>query len=266
MAKKKNKSKKKQSKSVKYIILAMMIIVIGGGFYMASGYIKQWASNLIDMMLGSAGFIVKTIDVSYIDDDGNRCPINPRDELNLGIEKGESIFKLSAHDIHTSIMKDSSIHKAIVKKKLPNSIIIYITKKIPMAIFQHDAKFSLIDENGTNIEDVSVKTSKFPIIVGEDANLHAKSIMDTIKQYDIVNKGLETLIFIRKRRWNMVVFGMNIKLPETNIDKTFDVLSGLLQQENINKKTVKSIDLRVPGNVIIDGLRMKGRINQMKTI
>jgi cell division protein FtsQ len=203
------------------------------------------------------GFTVKTIEIHYVDGTGKELPVNPKDVINIGLEKGDSIFKLSVQEIYDIIMNDSSIHAVIVKKKLPNSIIVCVTKKLPIAIFQHDNKFSLIDVDGSYIDDVTTKTPKLPIAVGEDANLHVKSMLDIIGQYDVISSGLESLVYIRKRRWNIVVSGITIKLPETNVGQPLNTLTHLFRQANINKKTVKNIDLRVLDSIIINGLKIK---------
>ncbi|MDR1475946.1 MAG: cell division protein FtsQ/DivIB [Holosporales bacterium] len=258
---KKSKFKKKQTKNKKFIAVVVSGMMLSGGGYLTFGYITSYFWSAVDCSLKFAGFTVKTIDIQQIQRTQqlpDRSVLNVFDHSNiinlLGIKEGDSIFKLSAREIHNNIMKDSTILDAIVRKKLPNVISVKISKKIPIAIFQRNSKLILIDDKGSIIADVTDQPPKLPLVVGDEANVNAKSVLDLISQYESTHKGLETLVFVRKRRWNIEVSGIKVKLPESGVEKALETLTILMRQNNINRKTVKYIDLRIPGSVIINGL------------
>ncbi|MDR2598167.1 MAG: cell division protein FtsQ/DivIB [Holosporales bacterium] len=258
-----SKAKKKQSRSKKFVAIGLIGIAICGGVYFTRDRIATIFWDSVDSTLKIAGFTVKSIDVQLVRDGlepSDRTVLITHDASkllkSLGISKGDSIFKISSQQIYENIMADTSIRSAIVRKKLPNVIAITISLKIPIAIFQQGSSLILIDAQGSFIRDVTNNPPNYPLVVGDDANLSAKAILDTISQYEEIRKNLKSLAFIRKRRWNIEVSGLKVKLPEVGVEKALETLTILMRQPNINRKTVRYIDLRVPGSVIINGLKI----------
>ncbi|MDR1289481.1 MAG: cell division protein FtsQ/DivIB [Holosporales bacterium] len=263
-----SKAKKKQSRIKKFAIVSLLGVALCGGIYFTRDRIMAIFWSSIDNTLKIAGFTVKSIDVQVIKDSPNgSIPYDTSTLMkSLGISKGDGIFKLSSQQIYENIMMDSSIKSAIVRKKLPNVISITISLKIPIAIFQQETRLALIDEHGSFIRDVTDSPPDYPLVVGEDANLSAKRMLDTISQYEEIRKDLKSLSFIRKRRWNIEVSGLKVMLPEVGVEKALETLTILMRQPNINRKTVKCIDLRVAGNVIINGLKINKKAGKRALI
>jgi cell division protein FtsQ len=258
---KKSKAKKRKSKNKYFfIIICSVILIFGGAVYWASGYIVDLFWTGVEIATKVSGFAIETLDVKLTQPE-KTAGYNIGDDYvlrirnNLGVKEGDSIFKCSSKEIYENLMKDSMILTATVKKQLPNMIRVKVTTKSPIAIFQHNERLVLIDANGSFIKEITNKYPNLPLIVGDDANMCAKYILETISQFELINKSLETLIFVRKRRWDIVVNGIKVKLPEYGLEKALENLTILMRQENINSKTVKFIDFRSLGNAIINGAR-----------
>ena len=246
------KKRKTKQKSKKKLILSMMAISFGGIAYFSLPLIESFFSKIANIPSNIPGFEIKTITIS-----GASSKTSSLIRKNLKITENENIFKLSTEEIYKNVRDVSWVKSAEVRKNLPNVLDIKITESIPIAIFQHESKSILIDEDGAFIENIDSKPLGLPLISGKNANKNAKKILDTISNFNDINNNLESLSFIRERRWDMIISGIKIKLPEKNIEKALEILSIILKSGKINKSTSNTVDLRIFENVIINGLKLK---------
>lgn len=248
MAKKRIQHKKKPSKSLKYIPL---FLILSCGIYFSAHYVYNFFSYINNSIYKFIGFSVDHINISGANQKTHKLVFD-----NIGISKGDSIFKLSTPEIFNNTSKVTWIKSAIVQKILPNTINIKIKEKLPIAIFQKDSNINLIDEDGNFIEKTKTKLPGIPIVSGENANTKVKYILELISKYKDLRNNLDSLTYIRERRWNITISGLKILLPETEIEKALEILSIILKNGKINKNTVNYIDLRVPENVIFSKLKL----------
>ena len=248
--KKKSKKKKIDYKIIKrWTVLFVFLAVLLS--------IKTFSDDISDFFLKSteyvsnkSGLIVKNISIT-----GETSKISK----NIGISIGENIFKISSLEIKNNIMKNNWVKSITVHKKLPNTINIHITQKSPIAIFQSNEKFYFISESGEIIEKTTLSSNYcLPIITGENSAQNVKFILETINKFDRIAKKLNSLSFIRQRRWDIIICrGITVKLPEENINHALEILSELLKNPAINKNRVSCIDLRVPENIILSDVKQK---------
>ncbi|MDR2458817.1 MAG: cell division protein FtsQ/DivIB [Holosporales bacterium] len=169
----------------------------------------------------------------------------------LCITQGDNIFKLSTSRIYDNVSAVKWVKSTVVRKKLPNAIIIKIIERVPIAVLQHDHISSLIDENGELIEATGGNQINLPVVLGEEANIKAPAIIMMISKFEALRGKVEVIKFVRKRRWDIVVSGLTVKLPEQDIEHAIEILAKIVLQNNINKDTASYIDLRVHGSVIV---------------
>jgi cell division protein FtsQ len=216
--------------------------------------IEEAMSNIRKHVVQFTGFNLKNVNIS-----GANHKTKVLIRKNMGMLEDDSIFKLSTKEIYQNVMSIPWVKSAVVQKYLPNVINVKIEERIPIAIFQHNSIFSLIDADGILIEEIKLFSKDLPVVSGDNANKEVGGILKVISNFEVVKKNLETITFLRGRRWDIVVSGIKVKLPETNINEALDTLSTILKNGAINKNTAKSIDLRIPGNIIISGLKIKNR-------
>lgn len=246
---------RKKNKQIKKRILSfgLLIITVCTIIFFSINFIKNTFLDFLNLSIKAAGFVVKNINISGI---SKKKLVILNNEL--GINKKDSIFKLSTNEIYQNIICHNFVKSAIVKKNLPNTINIKITEKKPIAIFQNNGKFFLIDAGGSYIEEILFKSYNLPIVVGNEANLQAKNIIDKISKFKTIFTKLESMIFVRKRRWDIIISeGIYVKLPETNTEEALEILENLLTKESI--KASKSIDLRIKGNIILKNIHKYNR-------
>ncbi|MDR0695798.1 MAG: cell division protein FtsQ/DivIB [Holosporales bacterium] len=246
--------KRKKKGKKRWITVAVATFLAVATIFLSLSYIEKFFQEVADRTAKVMGFCVDDINII-----GASQKVINEIRSNLRISKNNNIFKLSAKDIYDDVMKSKWVKSAVVRKNLPNTITIAVIETVPIAIFQHDSISELIDNEGACIEQVTVNPGKLPIISGEKANKNVKKILDIIMRYEIIVKKLEALILVRERRWDLYVSGIKVKLPEQDVEHAIDLLATILKNEKINQKTTKIIDLRVPDNVEISGLKAKGK-------
>jgi cell division protein FtsQ len=239
--------KKKAGRSVRLFTYGIAIASLGVAVFFSIDLIRTTYSDLQQYIVATAGFTTKAINVSGVSQKNAKLILD-----GLAIRNGDSIFKLSANEICRNLMSKSFVKSAIVRKNLPNMIKIDVVEKIPIAVFQKNSKFFLVDCDGTVIEEVFHKPPGLPIVIGDDSNLRAGSAVDMISKFRPIADNMEYLVFIRGRRWDIILRGgTRVKLPRKNTEMALKTLSTLLKKCSI--KRAKTIDLRIEGDIVIAG-------------
>lgn len=92
--------------------------------------------------------------------------INEEILLLTGLDNGQSILKQNLKNLRSKILKHPAVIDAKLKRQLPNTLIINLKTRKPIAIGSLD-KLYFIDEQGNAYKRVSVlDTYDFPVITG----------------------------------------------------------------------------------------------------
>jgi cell division protein FtsQ len=241
--------KEKRKNRTRRMIFAVATVFLGTAVFFSINIMRSACSDLWQRIIVSTGFIVKAINVSGVNRKSASLVLE-----GLAIRKGESMLKMSAKEICQHISSKSFVKSVIVSKNLPNIININIVEKEPIAIFQQNSKFFLIDKDGEIIEEVSSRERKLPVVIGDGSNLRAMQIVNEVSRFKYITSRIERMILVRKRRWDLVLIGgIRVKLPKKNVEKALEALSTLLNKDCI--RGAKTIDLRIDGDIIISGIR-----------
>ena len=252
------RSIKKKKSYIKYIILSITILIVAACVYYRTTIVNTLI-NIEEYLVTLTGAHIKTVIVI-----GASPKVEKLIRAKLGVKEGNSIFSLSTTNMLNNLKKIGWIKTVSVHKILPNIIKIEVTERIPIAIYYHNKYYTLIDKDGNFIESVN-KNPGLPLTSGAEANTKLFKILQILSKYPQLKKEVTSLIYMRKRRWDIVLNNkMLIKLPagdthrsmEDNIERALQVLTRLLQKPNIQNIAV-SIDLRIPGNVVIHGIKKK---------
>ena len=234
------------------MLTSILVLLITGFFY--KNNIIKFYNNLSSKMLDLTGAHIKTFIVM-----GASPKVEKLIKANLGVKIGDSIFKLSTTQLLNNLMNIGWIKDVSIHKILPNIIKIIIRERVPIALYYHNNTYTLIDKEGHFIEDVKMNPN-LPLVSGTDANNQVFNLLQILNEYPSIRKEIHSIIYVRQRRWDIILNNkIKIKLPSNNSEyfkKSLDILTKLLKQKNIQNSVV-SIDLRIPDNVIIQGLQPK---------
>ncbi len=184
----------------------------------------------------------------------------------VNARQGDPLLSYDPYVIKRQLEEISWIRQAAVKRQLPGIIFIQLQERQPVALWQHQQKHYLVDEQGVIISSNNLQAfGKLPLIVGGDAPVHAPHILRLLEKFPDIRKKLTALVRVGGRRWDLHLDkSLQIKLPETKVEDALVRLALLIQQNKINPSEVAVVDLRVQNQMVMRlspraAMRLKGK-------
>lgn len=206
--------------------------------------------------MNSAFFSVKDLKVQ-----GNTV-LTSEEIIQLSeLSPGTNILKVQTAEAVSRIELHPSIKNVVIKRKLPNSLMISILERSPLALVVGQGAFIAVDEDGFYIKKLNdLQDNKLPIIssVSVDENLRPGQRLNTsgltaaIKLIKLVKKEFLVQIaeVIAPSQYSLTlktIQGVEVRFGEpVDIERKIRVMEELLFENEaaINSQTVEYIDLR----------------------
>ena len=164
----------------------------------------------------------------------------------LNLDYGTPIFSINLVELRKLLEKNDWVKTAIVARKLPNNLYIGLVERKAIAIWQHNKNVDLIDDKGFAIKVKDIKPFKDLLyVVGEDANLYAKSLIELLSSNPQLKSKVVSAIRYGQRRWDILLEdNINVKLPEHNAAKAWAYIGKLDKEKKLFSENFTNIDLR----------------------
>lgn len=214
----------------------------------ASTRFGDWTENKMLMTTADAGFKVENILVEgryFTDIDVLKAIINTK--------KGDPIFSFDPDAAHDMILKLSWVKSVEIERRLPHTIYVGLTERVPMALWQRKKRLSLIDSEGVVLTDHKLgKFKDLIILTGADVPEEAPVFLQLLKSEPELFKRVEAATLISGRRWDLKLkSGALVKLPEEETALALRRLTTIHERENLLDKDIKVIDVREPTRVTV---------------
>ena len=119
-----------------------------------------------------------------------------------------------------------------------------------MALWQNQGQYPALDETATPIQDDSFTSDELILVVGSDAPEHTLDLLRALEKVPTVAEHIQSATRIEGRRWNLYTTGkIKILLPQTHIEKALMRLDLQNMKQDLFKKDISSIDMRVDGKI-----------------
>ena len=202
-------SEKEIQRGFTWLVIAASIVLIFvvarwfGVFSMAHGQYAQLAAK--------AGFEVKRVEITGMD----RVDKLKVYDLVLA-EKERSMPLVDVDQIRDDLIGYGWIKDVRVSRRLPDLLIVEITEREPIAVWQHGEKLSLIDRKGFVLENVPVKEVRgLKKIYGEGANKEMVELEQLMDAAPSLKPHISAASWIGNRRWDITFkTGETLALPE----------------------------------------------------
>lgn len=232
---------------------ALLVLAVVGGTAWAikSGAAARAAGQTVDAAYGltaRAGFALKDI---YLEGRG-RTPMAAVEQA-LDIRQGDPILRLSLAETRERLEAIDSVKMAAVERALPDTLYVRIVEREPVALWQHEGKLALVDDNGAVMSDVDAKAyGRLPLIVGEGAPGHVGDLLAILASDAALAKQFVAGVFVGERRWNIrLKSGVEVKLPEADPVGAWKKLAALEADRQLLERDVRVIDLRLDGRLFM---------------
>ena len=173
----------------------------------------------------------------------------------LDVDKNQAMNTISLTNVRQSLLNLPWVKEAVVERHLPDILIVRITEKTPIALWQNNQNYQPLDEMGNPIKDNKLLPADLILVVGADAPENTLSLLAALEQVPEINSLVRSAVRVERRRWNLHLLdaeaGVEVMLPETDFDKALRRLAHQNEKENLLKKNIQAINLRLKDRIIV---------------
>jgi cell division protein FtsQ len=234
------------------VATTMLILLGSAGFgVVRGGHVEELTSTLSDTrnaLANSVGFRITTVAIN------GRKQLTQDEVLAVGGVNGRSsLLFLDAETVRDKLKANPWIGDATVLKLYPGRLQINIVERSAFALWQRDGRLSVIADDGAVLEPyVTRRFTSLPLVVGKGAEARAKDFLALLDRYPQVRAVTKAAIFVGERRWNLrLKDGLDIRLPENDIDKALAALSKLDQEDKLFSRDIVAVDMRLPDRLVV---------------
>jgi cell division protein FtsQ len=265
MKKKNNRQAKKRGQPRKRVVpiwrgraaaAVLGILVIGasagGAWYLwQSGWLDGQAAKLRRQAIaltGDLGFKVDEIIVS------GRRETSRADLLRaVRLARGAPILAFDLGRARKRVERLPWVRSASVQRMLPDTVILTIEERRPLALWQNKERFRLIDRDGEVIRGQALQRfSSLPVVVGPGAPALALEFLTMLRSQPGLAGRVEAAVRVGGRRWNVrLKGGIDVRLPAAGAKKAWARLAEYERKHKILERDVRVLDLRLPDRLIV---------------
>ena len=224
--------------------LGVAVFAVGAGTWaVRSGAIERTRQALLDRAFGltaSAGLELREV---YVE---GRARTGRKEVLQgLGVELGQPILALDTGALRTRLEELPWVEQASVSRMLPDVLRVRLVERRPLALWQHDGRFDVIDRTGTVI-DAKVRPD-LPVVVGEGAPRHAAELIAVLSSEPELWQRVVAASRVGDRRWTLHLDnGIEVLLPERDPSDAWRFLADVTREQALLERAITVIDLRFP--------------------
>lgn len=167
--------------------------------------------------------------------------------------RNEPILGLDLNEVRARIERVGWVKSVRVVRLLPDTLVIAVTQRPTVAVWQNRGRLSVVDDHGVIIPEADpARFADLPLVVGEGANANANAILEELRRYPRVTQRMEALVRVDDRRWDIrMKDGGLIALPAVDEGSALVQLDQLDQTRRILDLGFSRIDLRDPELVAV---------------
>ncbi len=171
----------------------------------------------------------------------------------VGLHRGAPIFAFDPAAARAKIEALPWVKSATVERMLPNTVVLRIRERRPLAIWQSEGRFALIDGEGRIIKrDGLERYAGMLLVVGEDAPSHTADLVRMLAVEPTLRDRVKAAVRVGGRRWNVRLKNdVDVRLPEENPAEAWKRLAEYDRRHGVLERDVQILDLRIPDRLIV---------------
>lgn len=172
----------------------------------------------------------------------------------LAVERGAPILFVDLAAARDRLLALPWVSDVSVERVLPDTVVVHLVERRPMALWQHEGRFALIDETGTVIERNDLgRFSDLVVVVGDQsAAAEAAGLLATLATETDLSERVTAVVRVSGRRWNLrFADGLNVQMPEEDPGHGWRRLADYERRHGLLGLGLKTIDLRLPDRVVV---------------
>ncbi len=230
----------------------MLGLAVHGGWWLWQG---GWVTRAVDQarwkliaISGDLGFTVR--DVLVV---GRHQTTRQELLAAVRLARGAPILAFDLEAAKKRIEVLPWVRTAAVERLLPDTVLLRLDERRPLALWQHKGRFALIDHQGeVIIEDGLERFADLPLVVGEDAPGHASDLLGILESQPRLMTLVKAAVRVGGRRWNVRLDnGIDVRLPEEDPGAAWARLAEYQRTHRVLARDITVLDLRLPDRLIV---------------
>ena len=187
-------------------VLLLVALIVANWFGVPQAAYQQYAQ-----VAAKAGFEVKRVEITGMD----RVDQLKVYDIVLA-EKDRAMPLVDIDKIRADLIEYGWIKDVRVTRRLPDTLVVDILERKPTAVWQRSGVYSLIDDQGTELEKISAaEIGSYPVINGDGANQRVVALNKLLDRAQSLKDQIVGASWIGNRRWDLrFKTGETLALPE----------------------------------------------------
>jgi cell division protein FtsQ len=193
----------------RYAAFGAVFCLLGAGAIAMQ--LPQMAGQEIGEAIGRAGFQVKRVEIVGIEK-MERLPV-----YAVALDQQSMAMPLvELEQVRQDLLQFGWIKDARVSRRLPDTLVVDIVERVPVAVWQNNQKLSLVDSDGIILAPVNLSAMPdLPLVIGPDANRQVQDVGNLLAAVPSIKPVLAAATWVGGRRWDLRFHsGEVLALPE----------------------------------------------------
>lgn len=229
-----------------------VVLALGAGLLLVTGgranALGRAIGGVVDERLADAGLRLEKVHVEGASP-GTLAEIKTK----LGLWRGEPMTGLNLSEVRGRVETVGWVRDAKVLRLLPDTLVIAVDERRPLAVWQHEGRVDVVDASGAAITGADpARFTALPLIVGEGADQAVGGILPLVRERPRLMGRIEALVRVDNRRWDLrLKDGGLIQLPADREDSALIQLDQLDQRDRLLELGFARVDLRDPEMIAV---------------
>jgi cell division protein FtsQ len=219
--------------------------------------VPQLLATALSSSVGQAGFTMSRVEIR-----GERR-VSRLDIYNIAFDQnGTPMPSVDLDAIRGQLLQIGWIKEARVSRRLPDTVVVEVVERRPVAIWQNGGQLNLIDGEGVVLEPVRIEAMPdVLLVVGAGANRHLATLNALLDAAPHLRAQVAGATWVGGRRWD-VRFHTNevLALPEGDAEsrRAITRFAGMDQQMQLLGRGFVRFDMRNPRQMTVRVSREPG--------
>lgn len=231
---------------VLFVCLALVAVFQVSSVTGVNAYVQATAVDAV----GRAGFSVKKVEVIG----ANRIDRLRIYDIALQ-QQDRSMLAFDLEEVRTDLMRYGWVADARVSRRLPDTLVIDLVERTPVAVWQDRGRYTLIDRKGVVLPGVDpASVPGLLVLAGQGANRRMADLEKLLDAAPALRPQLAGASWIGNRRWDLrFKTGEVLALPE-DADRAAKAYADFARLDGVNRllgRGIRRFDMRIADRFVL---------------